>query len=430
MPIIHRFQGITTHSHFFTVPLEHAKPNGETIRVFGREVVATARENDALPWLVFLQGGPGFSAPRPEDHSGWLKRALQEYRVLLLDQRGTGLSTPVTHQTMARFASPAEIADYLKHFRADAIVQDAELIRKQLAGEQTRWSILGQSYGGFCAVHYLSAAPHGLREVYITGGLPSLYRPIDDVYRATYKRVKDKNELFYARYPEDEVCVQEIIKTLMSQNVTLPGGGLLSPRRFQQLGLGFGASDGFEQIHYLLENAFVESPQGPELSYVFLRGVENIQSFDTNPIFAILHESIYCQESASNWAAERVRNEYPEFELSPARRILFTGEMIYPWMFDEYAYLQPLKEAAHLLAEYDGWSRLYDIAVLQANTVPCAASIYYNDMYVERAYSEETARTIRGIKTWVTSEHEHNGLRADGEKVLGHLMALLRGEIA
>jgi len=50
-------------------------------------------------------------------------------------------------------------------------------------------------------------------------------------------------------------------------------------------------------------------------------------------------------------------------------------------------------------------------------------------MYVERQYSEETAHNIRGIKTWVTSEYEHNGLRADGEKVLGHLMALLRGEI-
>ena len=429
MPTTHRFQGLTTHSHVFNVPLDHSKPNGATIRVFGREVVATARENDALPWLVFLQGGPGFGAPRPEDHSGWLKRALQEYRVLLLDQRGTGLSTPVTHQTLARFTSASEMADYLKHFRADAIVQDAELIRKQLAGAGTRWSVLGQSYGGFCAVHYLSAAPHGLREVYITGGLPSLYRPAEDVYRATYQRVKYKNDLFYARYPDDEAHVQEIIKSLMSQNVTLPGGGLLSPRRFQQLGLGFGASVGFEQIHYLLENAFVEGSQGPELSYTFLRGVEDLQAFDTNPIFAILHESIYCQEAASNWAAERVRKEYPEFELSPTQRVLFTGEMIYPRLLDEYAYLQPLKAAAHLLAEFDGWSRLYDIPTLQANTVPCAASIYYNDMYVERAYSEETARTIRGIKTWVTSEYEHNGLRADGEKVFGHLIALLRGEI-
>jgi hypothetical protein len=299
-----------------------------------------------------------------------------------------------------------------------------------LVGEQTPWSILGQSYGGFCAVHYLSAAPHGLREVYLTGGLPSLYRPADDVYRATYQRVKNKNELFYARYPEDEALAQAVIKVLTDQNITLPGGGVLSPRRFQQLGMGFGTSDGFENLHYLLESAFVDGAQSAELSYIFLRGVEDIQPFDTNPIYAILHESIYCQESASGWSAERVRKEYPEFELSSNQRILFTGEMVYPWMFEEYAYLQPMKSAAHLLAEYDGWSRLYDISALQSNTVPCAAAVYYNDMYVERLFSEETARSIRGIKTWVTSEYEHNGLRADGEKVLGHLMALLHGEIS
>jgi len=429
MPTLHRFHGLTTRSHFFTVPLDHSMPNGETLSIFGREVVATARENDALPWLVFLQGGPGFGAPRPEGNSGWLKRALQEYRVLLLDQRGTGLSAPVTHQTLARFTSPVETAEYLKHFRADAIVQDAELIRKQLAGEQTRWSLLGQSYGGFCAVHYLSAAPQSLSEVYITGGLPSLQRPADEVYRATYQRVKDKNNLFYTRYPDDEERAQEILKVLANQTSTLPGGGILSPRRFQQLGLGFGASNGFEELHYLMESAFVNNAQGLEISYAFLHGVENSQSFDTNPIFAILHESIYCQETASNWAAERVRSEYPEFELAADQRILFTGEMIYPWMFEEYVCLRPLKEAAQILAEYDGWSRLYNIPTLQANTVPCAAAVYYNDMYVERQYSDETANTIRGLKTWVTSEYEHNGLRADGEKVLGHLMALLHGEI-
>jgi len=409
--------------------LDHFKPNAESISIFARELVATKHENDAMPWLLFLQGGPGFGSPRPDGNHGWIKRALQEYRVLLLDQRGTGLSKPITHQTIARFSTHREMADYFKHFRADAIVQDAELIRKQLAGEQTRWSILGQSYGGFCAVHYLSAAPQGLREVFLTGGLPSLYRSADDVYRATYKRVKDKNQLFHDRYPEDQEIVQAMIKYLTNRTVALPGGGTLSARRFQQLGMGFGASGSFEEVHYLLENAFVGGPGNSEPSYAFLRSVENHQAFDANPIYAILHESIYCQEAASNWAAERMLNEYPEFELSPNQPILFTGEMVYPWMFEDYAYLRPLREAAQRLAEFDGWPRLYEIPTLQTNTIPCVAAIYYNDMYVERQFSEETAQTIRGLKSWVTSEYEHNALRADGEKVFGHLLSLLYGEI-
>jgi hypothetical protein len=317
----------------------------------------------------------------------------------------------------------------LKHFRADSIVQDAEWIRHRLVGGSTRWSALGQSYGGFCLAHYLSAAPEGLKEGIFTGGLPPLARSADEIYRATYRQVLDKNHRYYERYPDDEARAREIVRYLSNHQVDLPGGGRLSPRRFQQLGMPFGASDGFEAAHYLLENAFVQGATGRELGYPFLRGFENTFAFGTNPIYAILHEAIYCQEEASNWAAERVRAEYPEFELSPDGRVNFTGEMIYPWMFDEYKYLHPLKEAAEILATYDGWPRLYDEKALRSNTVPCAAAVYYNDMYVDRALSEEMAQNIGGIELWVTSEYEHNALRAEGEKVLDRLLGMLKGEL-
>ncbi|TMC62560.1 MAG: alpha/beta hydrolase, partial [Chloroflexi bacterium] len=34
---------------------------------------------------------------------------------------------------------------------------------------------------------------------------------------------------------------------------------------------------------------------------------------------------------------------------------------------------------------------------------------------------------IRGFRPWITSEFEHSGLRADGERVLGRLIDLVRG---
>ena len=95
----------------------------------------------------------------------------------------------------------------------------------------------------------------------------------------------------------------------------MPGGGLLTPRRFLQLGLAFGGGNGFEQVHYLLEEAFVAGPSGREISYALLRGVEQAQHYETNPIFALLHEAIYMEGAASNWSAERVRAEFPEFSL-------------------------------------------------------------------------------------------------------------------
>jgi len=425
----HRLPGLVLTDHEFTVPLEHASPDGEQITVFAREVVAPGKEDDDLPWLVYFQGGPGFGAPRPEGNEGWLKRALQEYRVLLLDQRGVGRSTPVNYQTLARFPTPQAQADYLKHFRADSIVQDAEWIRRALLGEDGQWSGLGQSYGGFCLVCYLSAAPGGLKEAIFTGGLPPLTRPPDDVYRATYRRVIEQNRRYYERYPADVERAREIVDYVTNHDVRLPGGGPLSLRRFQQLGMAFGSGGGFERVHYLIEDAFVRGKEGRELSYAFLRGFENFFHFQTNPIYAILHESIYCQEEASNWSAERVRAEYPEFALAPDRPFFFTGEMIYPWMFDEYKYLRPLKEAAELLAAYDGWPRLYDVETLRANSVPCVAAVYYDDMYVERTLSEETIRDIRGLRPWVTNEYKHSGLRLSGEKVLDRLLGMLHGEI-
>jgi hypothetical protein len=123
-----------------------------------------------------------------------------------------------------------------------------------------------------------------------------------------------------------------------------------------------------------------------------------------------------------------VRAEFSQFSLPADGPVLFTGEMIYPWMFDEYKYLQPLKEAAEIIAAFEGWSRLYDLDQLQNNTVPCVAAVYYDDMYVERGFSEETARLIKGTRIWVTNEYVHSGLRLSGERILDRLLSMLRGE--
>jgi pimeloyl-ACP methyl ester carboxylesterase len=426
--VTHHIPGLTLVDHEFAVPLDYTRPDGEQIRVFAREVSAPGKDRSDLPWLIFFQGGPGGKSPRPTSRSGWIKRALEEYRVLLLDQRGTGRSSPITHRTLARRGDPQAQAEYLTHFRADAIVRDAERIRGILAGPGERWSALGQSYGGFCITTYLSIAPQGLREAFITGGLPPIDQGPDDVYRATYQRVIAQNRRYFARYSDDVERAQSILAHLMSSEVRLPDGSRLTPRRFQQLGGAFGASDGFETVHYLLEEAFVDGPAGPELSDTFLSGVLNEISFAGRPIYAILHEACYCQGEASRWSAERVRAEYPAFEPAPDQPPLFTGEMIYPWMFDEDRALQPLKPAAEILAAYDDWPRLYDVAQLRANTVPVAAAMYYDDMYVERAFSEEAAAIIDGCRVWVTNEYQHNALRADGETVLGRLIAMLRGD--
>ncbi|MBA2702090.1 MAG: aminopeptidase, partial [Chloroflexi bacterium] len=105
------------------VPLDHEHPEGPQIAVFTREV--SSPDGGEQPYLLFLQGGPGYEATRPTSPpSGWMKRAIQDYRVLLLDQRGTGRSTPVG--SVIPGDTPTAQAEYLTHFRADSIVRDAE----------------------------------------------------------------------------------------------------------------------------------------------------------------------------------------------------------------------------------------------------------------------------------------------------------------
>ncbi|MBT1189860.1 alpha/beta hydrolase [Streptomyces sp. CJ_13] len=429
----YRQPGVVLTDHHFTVPLDHAHPGGESIELYAREAVATGKDPEGLPWLVYLEGGPGFGARRFIGRQAWLGRALAEYRVLLLDQRGTGRSTPVSRQTLPLRGTPGQQAEYLAHFRADAIVRDCEAIRPRLTGGAP-WTVLGQSFGGFCATRYLSTAPEGLAAALLTGGLPSLDATADEVYRAAYPRIERKNLAHYARYPADVERARRIAAHLAETPVRLPGGYRLTVEAFQSLGILLGAGDGSHQLHYLLEDAFVPTPDGPALSDAFLEGVHGQLSFAGHPLYALVHEALYAQDPAAPtaWAAERVRAEHPRFDaaktLAGDEPLLFTGETIHPWHFTADPALAPLRETAELLAARTGWEPLYDPARLAANEVPVAAAVYHDDMYVDTEHSLRTARAIRGLRTWVTDEFEHDGVRAGGPRVLDRLLALVRGE--
>jgi pimeloyl-ACP methyl ester carboxylesterase len=276
-----------------------------------------------------------------------------------------------------------------------------------------RWSVLGQSFGGFSVMTYLSIAPEGLREAFVTGGLAPVSRHVDDIYRATYERILERNRRYYERYPDDRARVRALVERLDAEPLILPTGDRLTARRFRQAGNKLGMSDGAEDLHALVEL--------PPDSPAFRHDAQDLLGFERNPIYAILHESSYADGVATRWSAERVMPA--EYADTPE---LFTGEHVFAWIFEDYGALAPLREAAELLAAHE-WPRLYDGERLRANEVPVAAAVYADDPYVERAFSDETAALIRGARAWVTNEYEHNGLRADGDRILGRLIDLARG---
>ena len=82
-----------------------------------------------------------------------------------------------------------------------------------------------------------------------------------------------------------------------------------------------------------------------------------------------------------------------------------------------------------ILAQITDWPALYDVAQLKQNSVPCVAAVYYDDMYVERLFSEQTADLIKGTRIWVTNEYDHSGLRTGGEAIVSRLLKMLKEEV-
>lgn len=400
------------------VPLDHRNPAAGMIDIFAR--VVTGQEGEKRPYLLFLQGGPGHEAARPSlypsPQPSWLPRALEDYQVVMLDQRGTGRSTPVSADLdfgPLAGLTPSAQAEYLTHLRADEIVRDAEALRAYLGGEP--WTLLGQSFGGFTSVRYLSSHPEGLSGAILTGGLTAVGRPIEDIYAETWRIMMDKSETYYRRFPEDRDRVRQIYDLAQEGEVVTPNGDKVGADWWRTVGIVLGAQGGGMKLHELLEN----DPYSP----AFRHDLADMLPFGgRNPLYAILHESCYADGVSTRWAASRTMP--PEVKDDGT---FFAGEHLPRDLFEESSELRPLRETAEIIANQE-WEQLYSATRLASADVPVAAAAYYEDAYVPLRFSVETARLLKDCRLWVTSEYEHNGLRQD-PRVLDRLIGLLKGQI-
>ncbi|KAH6660157.1 Alpha/Beta hydrolase protein [Truncatella angustata] len=440
---------------WFEVPLDYLKPAGKKIKLFGRTVSKYERpiiepshgeriKAAQKPFLVYLQGGPGFGNPQPQDSTLSSHMLDRGYELLFLDYRGTGFSSTISAETLKLVGGPQEQADYLKHFRADNIVRDCESVRKYLTKdyplEKQKWSIFGQSFGGMTSLTYLSFQPGGLRESFITGGLVALDKNAEETYQSTFKKVIKRNEAYYQKFPDDVVNVKEIatkIHELGGDNgIPLPAGGRLTVPLFLTIGINFGKYYGLDIVHNHILKMKGDLDQFGFFTRATLNDIQQTMGWDEAPIYSVLHEPIWCYRPgiASNWAAESVGKGLDNFQwlrsdwagpqsLKKDEPLYFSGEMVYPFFFDTCDELKKLKDTAQILAKYEQWPALYDEAQLRKNEVPVYAAIY-EDMYVYPEDSRKTASIIKGCKTWESSVHFHGALRSHASDVFRELLRL------
>lgn len=416
--------GLDARGFTVTCPLDAAEPGGQQIDVFAR--VYTAPGGEKRPYLVFLQGGPGSEAPRATLGSpSWIDPVLERYQVVMLDQRGTGRSTPVGSAVVVedgvRKSKPtgalegmdaAAQAEYLTHMRADEIVNDCERVREALGVET--WTVMGQSFGGFTTLNYLSCFPESIAGAIVTGGLSGVGKTADDVYGTTWRIMMEKSKEFYRRFPRARDRVRELMELAGAGEIRVANGDLVNPERLRSIGSRIGMQGGYEQINYLLEL--------DHRSAAFRHDLAGALAFGgRNPIYAVLQESCYADGVATRWAAERTMPDEVREDVT-----MLSGEHVSRAMIAEDSELACFVETADILAAHK-WPRLYDEAALAQADVPVAAAIYVNDPYVPMDFSRETASLLPDARTWVTSEYEHNGLRY-GTAVIEHLLGLLDGK--
>lgn len=180
------------------VPEDRTHPERRRIRIAFAILPANTLAAKADP-LVILAGGPGQAATRLAPFAAQLIGVRKERDIVLVDQRGTGRSSPLD---CAAFRPTADVGDAfdldpvpkaiacraelesrgidLAQYTTAATVADLEAVREALG--YPRLNLWGGSYGTRVALEYLRRHPDRVRSVVLDGVAPPSMRISLDVW--------------------------------------------------------------------------------------------------------------------------------------------------------------------------------------------------------------------------------------------------------
>ncbi|MCY4147305.1 MAG: alpha/beta fold hydrolase, partial [Chloroflexi bacterium] len=189
---------------YVTLPQDYANPAGGRVEIYYTQIHSRGANPDPL---VYLVGGPGSSGTHllPVSYEKYLRAFATERDIVIIDQRGTGLSNPLLYCREAFFRldeileSPHEeraelqlgiLDDCQERLARQGVQFDAfhsannarDVVNVLLALGYERWNLVGVSYGSRLALTMMRDYPQYLRSVI----LDSVYPPQADIFIDTY----------------------------------------------------------------------------------------------------------------------------------------------------------------------------------------------------------------------------------------------------
>ncbi len=229
---------------YVTLPQDYDDPGNSNVQIYFTLIQSRGASPQPDP-LVYLVGGPGSSGSQllQTSFNKYLRAFASDRDIIVIDQRGTGLSNPPLYCREVLFRLDeilqSHYADYAElvleiltdchqrlsdkgvrfdTFHSGNIARD--IVNVMLSLGYQRWNLVGVSYGSRLALAMMRDHPQYLRSVI----LDSVYPPQADIYLDAYYNGEQALAALFAacevsadcrdRYPELETVFYQVYRQL------------------------------------------------------------------------------------------------------------------------------------------------------------------------------------------------------------------------
>ena len=422
--------GFRARCGYVTLPQDYADPDAGQVAIYFTLIHSASRQKQPDP-LVYLVGGPGSSGSQllQTSFGKYLRAFAGERDIIVIDQRGTGLSNPplycrevlfrLDEILQSRHRDHAELvldilADCHKRLLQTGVrfetIHSAnsarDIVNVLLALGYDEWNLVGVSYGSRLALVMMRDFPQYLRSAI----LDSVYPPQADIYVDAYHHGERALQVLFAacarsetcsrRYPDLEAVFYRLYERLNQTPITTS----YSPPRYKPLDIeisGFrlydwvfswlyevGSIQRIPQIIYDLDRGFAQNALRLGVAYE-----ANMTSLSLG-----MHYTVQCQEE---YGSLLIRDYYGILQAHPH----LGGYLHYP-----------VEGAATLPRLCDLWgaeARPLSVNHPVVSDVPALLLSGNFDPITPPAYADMAGETLTTAYNFVLPHVGHGVLRSD-----------------